>query len=121
MPSRAAAASVVPEPQNDPRVVRVLENFSSGGCGFTTLGRLELLKGAPKPNPQISDAQWEEGRKYLIAEAHSGLGLIGLTRKKYDAAAAEFKVLYPSDDTEERWRRTGFGGSWRPCWSAPNS
>jgi tetratricopeptide (TPR) repeat protein len=52
---------------------------------------LEDLKTATKPNPQLSDAQWEEGKKFLIADAHNGLGMVALTRKKYDAAAAEFK------------------------------
>jgi tetratricopeptide (TPR) repeat protein len=52
---------------------------------------IDNLKTAAKPNPQLSDAQWEEGKKYLIADAHNGLGMVALARKKYDAAAGEFK------------------------------
>jgi tetratricopeptide (TPR) repeat protein len=52
---------------------------------------LDTLKTAAKPNPNLSDAQWEEGKKYLIADAHNGLGMVALSRKKYDAAATEFK------------------------------
>jgi len=52
---------------------------------------MEQLKTAPKPNPQITDAQWEEGKKAYTAEAHNDLGLMALTRKKYDVAITEFK------------------------------
>lgn len=52
---------------------------------------IETLKTAAKPNPGLSDQQWEEGKKFVTAEAHNGLGLVGLTRKKYDVAIAEFK------------------------------
>jgi len=50
-----------------------------------------------KPNPQIPDAQWEEQRKYLIAEAQNDLGLVALTRKKYDLAATDFKTAADMD------------------------
>ena len=58
---------------------------------------IDNLKTAPKPNPQLTDQQWEDGRKYVTAEAHNGLGLIGLTRKKYDVAIAEFKIAVEMD------------------------
>jgi tetratricopeptide (TPR) repeat protein len=47
---------------------------------------------ATKPNPQITDQQWDEGKKQIAAEAHNDLGLVALTRKKYDAAATEFRA-----------------------------
>ncbi len=53
---------------------------------------MEDLKTAAKPNPQLTDAQWEEGKKSLIADAHNGLGMVALNRKKYDVAATEFKA-----------------------------
>jgi tetratricopeptide (TPR) repeat protein len=52
---------------------------------------IEDLKTAEKPNPQLTDAQWEDGKKYLVAVAHNGLGMVALTRKKYDVAITEFK------------------------------
>jgi tetratricopeptide (TPR) repeat protein len=58
---------------------------------------IDNLKTAPKPNPQIPDAQWEELRKQLIAESQDDLGLCALTRKKYDAAAADFKLAVDND------------------------
>jgi len=58
---------------------------------------IEQLKTAPKPNPQLPDAQWEEAKKYTTAEAHNDLGLIGLTRKKYDVAISEFKTASDLD------------------------
>jgi tetratricopeptide (TPR) repeat protein len=47
---------------------------------------------AAKPNPQITDAQWEEGKKQIGGEAHNDLGLAALTRKKYDVAVTEFRT-----------------------------
>jgi len=55
------------------------------------------VQSATKPNPQITDAQWEEGKKFVVAEAHNGLGMAALVRKKYDVAAAEFKTAADSD------------------------
>ena len=52
---------------------------------------IQLVKEAAKPNPQIPDQQWDDAKKDLTAEAHNALGLAALTRKKYDAATAEFK------------------------------
>ena len=60
-------------------------------------GTIENLKTAAKPNPQIPDAQWEEIKKQLVAEAHNDLGLVGLDRKKYDVAIAEFKIAIEGD------------------------
>jgi tetratricopeptide (TPR) repeat protein len=58
---------------------------------------LENLKTAPKPNPQVTDAQWEEGKKFVVAEAHNGLGMIAIVRKKWDVASTEFKTAIESD------------------------
>jgi tetratricopeptide (TPR) repeat protein len=55
------------------------------------------LKTAAKPNPQVTDQQWEEGKKFVTAEAHNGLGLVALTRKKYDVAITEFKTASEGD------------------------
>jgi tetratricopeptide (TPR) repeat protein len=57
----------------------------------------ESLKTAAKPNPQMSDKDWDDARQQMTAEAHSALGLIALTRKKYDVAVAEFKTASDLD------------------------
>src|SRR5262249_1261289 len=48
---------------------------------------IEFSKDAPKPNPQITDAQWADFKKEIAAKAHSAMGLGALVRKKYDVAA----------------------------------
>lgn len=58
---------------------------------------IEDLKTAAKPNPQLTDQQWEDGKKGVVAEAHNGLGLVALTRKKYDVAITEFKTAIDGD------------------------
>jgi tetratricopeptide (TPR) repeat protein len=55
------------------------------------------VQSAVKPNPQLTDAQWEEGKKYVTAEAHNDLGLVDLTRKKNDAAVTEFRTAQEMD------------------------
>jgi tetratricopeptide (TPR) repeat protein len=53
---------------------------------------MNLLKTAEKPNPSLTDEQWEAGKKDIIAQAHEALGLIAMVRKKYDVAVSEFKT-----------------------------
>jgi len=55
------------------------------------------ISAAAKPNPQLTDAQWEEGKKFIIAQAHGSLGLAANTRKKYDVAATELQAAYDAD------------------------
>jgi tetratricopeptide (TPR) repeat protein len=62
---------------------------------------IQILKEAPKPNPQLSDQQWEDAKKDLTAEAHNALGLAALTRKKYDVAIAEFKTAFEGTSQPE--------------------
>ena len=58
---------------------------------------MDFVKDAPKPNPQLSDAQWEDFKKSIAGRAHNAMGLGALTRKKYDVAAAEFKTAVEND------------------------
>jgi tetratricopeptide (TPR) repeat protein len=51
----------------------------------------ELIKTATKPNPSITDEQWEAGRKDMNAQALQARGLVAMVRKKYDVAATHFK------------------------------
>lgn len=60
-------------------------------------GAISNVNAAQKPNPQLSDAQWEEGKKYVVAQAHNGLGMAALVRKKFDVAATEFKTAAETD------------------------
>jgi tetratricopeptide (TPR) repeat protein len=53
---------------------------------------MEIAPTAPKPNPQVPDAQWDEIKKEFVADAHRDLGMIASVRKKYDVAIAEFKL-----------------------------
>jgi tetratricopeptide (TPR) repeat protein len=55
------------------------------------------VKGASKPNPQMSDADWENSKKWVMAQAHNDLGMAALARKKYDPAIAEFKMAIEGD------------------------
>lgn len=50
------------------------------------------INAATKPNPQMTDQQWEEAKKDIIAEAHEALGMSALIAKKYDPAIAELKM-----------------------------
>ncbi len=52
----------------------------------------DVLKDAPKPNPQLTDDQWNAAKKDFSAQAHEALGLTAMVRKKYDVAATEFKT-----------------------------
>jgi len=52
---------------------------------------MDIIPTAPKPNPQVPDAQWEEIKKDYLGDAHRDLGMVASVRKKYDAAIAEFK------------------------------
>ncbi|HTS66327.1 MAG TPA: tetratricopeptide repeat protein [Candidatus Acidoferrales bacterium] len=58
---------------------------------------IALSKDAPKPNPQITDAQWDEFKKSIVARAHNAFGMAALVNKKYDVAAAEFKTAAEND------------------------
>jgi tetratricopeptide (TPR) repeat protein len=53
---------------------------------------IELLKTALKPNPTLTDEQWEGVKKDLNAQAHEALGMGAMVRKKYDVAITEFKI-----------------------------
>jgi len=58
---------------------------------------IETLKTLPKPNPQLTDEQWEGAKKQFIAQAHRDMGLAALVRKKYDVAIAELKIAVDND------------------------
>lgn len=53
---------------------------------------IEILKSAPKPNPQLSDEQWEGAKKDVTAQAYEALGQAAFVRKKYDVATQQWKT-----------------------------
>ena len=57
---------------------------------------LALIAVAPKPNPQVPDAQWDAVKKDDTARAHEALGMIAMARKNYDGAAREFQTAITS-------------------------
>lgn len=53
---------------------------------------LQLLEKAPRPNPNITDQQWEEAKKDFRSQAFEALGIVEMVRKNYDKAIANFKT-----------------------------
>jgi len=53
---------------------------------------LEILKTVAKPNPNVSDEQWNAAKGEYNARAHQALGLAAMLRKKWDVAITEFKT-----------------------------
>jgi tetratricopeptide (TPR) repeat protein len=52
---------------------------------------MAILKDAPKPNSQITDEQWEQGKKEYMAQGHEALGFAASVRKNYAVAIPELK------------------------------
>ena len=53
---------------------------------------IENAKVAVKPNPQVSDTDWENARKFAVAEAYNGLGMLATIDKKPDDAIKDFQL-----------------------------
>jgi tetratricopeptide (TPR) repeat protein len=53
---------------------------------------LEVIKVAAKPNPSVTDEQWEAAKKDASAEAFSALGMAAGARKKHDDAIKNYKL-----------------------------
>jgi len=52
---------------------------------------IALAKTAPKPNPGMTDEQWDSARRDFIAQGHEALGMAASVRKKYDVAVVSYK------------------------------
>jgi tetratricopeptide (TPR) repeat protein len=61
----------------------------------------QIIKDAPRPNPQITDEQWAAAKKDFSGQVHEALGMVAMVRKKYDVAAAEFKTSLDSSAQPE--------------------
>lgn len=62
---------------------------------------IDLLKDAPKPNPQITDQQWNAAKLDLTAEGHEALAMILQDREKYDQAIAEYQAAISGASTPD--------------------
>jgi tetratricopeptide (TPR) repeat protein len=58
---------------------------------------IDSLKTAAPPNPQITDAQWQEAKKQMTAEAYASMGASAALRKKYDVAVNNYKTAADTD------------------------
>jgi tetratricopeptide (TPR) repeat protein len=61
----------------------------------------EVLKTALKPNPSLTDEQWEAAKKDIRAQAHEALAMAAIPRKKYDVAIAEFRTAVEMASTPD--------------------
>ena len=61
---------------------------------------IEILKTAEKPNTNLSDDDWAEGKKRVTAEASAGLGMAAMAEKKWDKAITNFKTANEMDPAE---------------------
>ena len=52
---------------------------------------IEAAKAAAKPNPAITDEQWEAAKKDLQSQGYEALGMSASLRKKYDESIAQYK------------------------------
>lgn len=58
---------------------------------------ITAAQAAPKPNPQVTDAQWEEAKKNEQAQGYQALGSAAVVRKKFDDAMADFQKAVDLD------------------------
>jgi tetratricopeptide (TPR) repeat protein len=58
---------------------------------------LENLKVAAKPNAGLPDAQWEEMRKFTVAEAQADIGRVLMLRKKFADAIVPLQAAVDAD------------------------
>ena len=62
---------------------------------------IENAKDAPKIRPDITDEQWNNVKKDIVAQAHDSLGRIAMLRNQYPAAINEFKTSIESGATPD--------------------
>jgi tetratricopeptide (TPR) repeat protein len=72
---------------------------------------MELVKTADKIRPDITDDQWAALKRDLTSQCHEILGTIGMTRKKYDVAIAEYKTAAEVASTPDPATLTRLGSA----------
>lgn len=58
---------------------------------------IEVLKTAPKFNPQLTDEQWEQAKHGYTSEAYIALGISASVRKNWDGAVANYTLATQED------------------------
>jgi hypothetical protein len=58
---------------------------------------IDLIGAAPKPRPDITDAQWESIKQGFVGQAQDDLGLAAMVRKDWVASVAAFKAAVAAD------------------------
>jgi tetratricopeptide (TPR) repeat protein len=61
------------------------------------------VQAASKINPQQSDADWESGKKFIVAQAHSDLGTLARVERKWDDAIKEYKLALEGDPDQDAY------------------
>ena len=65
---------------------------------------IENAKVAPKPSAQVPDADWEQQKKWAVAEAHNGMGmLLSLQKGKGDESIKEFQLAVDGDPEQDAY------------------
>jgi tetratricopeptide (TPR) repeat protein len=64
---------------------------------------IEHVQTATKPNPQIPDADWTSGQKFVIAESHNGLGMLATAQKHYPDAIKEYQLALDGDPEQDAY------------------
>jgi tetratricopeptide (TPR) repeat protein len=64
---------------------------------------MENVKVAVKPNPQVSDADWENNKTFAQAEAYNGLGMLASIDKKPDEAVKYFQLAVENDPEQDAY------------------
>jgi tetratricopeptide (TPR) repeat protein len=66
-------------------------------------GAIADISAAVKPTPKISDADWDAGKKFSIAQAHQDLGMLAQVQKKWPDAIAEYKLAVEGDPEQDSY------------------
>lgn len=70
---------------------------------------LEAAPNAPKPRPDIPDAQWDSAKKDMQSQAYEAMGMAASLRKKNDDAITDYKQALSVAGTQDpaTWLRLG--------------
>jgi tetratricopeptide (TPR) repeat protein len=64
---------------------------------------IENAKVAPKPSSTIPDADWENNKKFAIAQCHNGLAMLAQVEKKWDVAIKEYQAALDGDPEQDAY------------------
>ena len=66
-----------------------------------TNGVSDMLKTMSKPNPALTDEQWDTAKADMTSDVHAVLAMDQMVRKNYDQAIVEFKTALEATKTPE--------------------